>query len=423
MGNVKLLYKTFKVYLLCSTIALIIAAPLFYYAMQKLYLQDIDDALLLYYKEFKYYHLPNFTTDNIASWNKYNRNIKINLFDSTITRDTFLYQNFYDALDNEVEPYRVFKSPVSIQQKPFTFFARIDLVETRDLIINITLVFLVLFILLLGIILIVANRLSGIIWKPFYNTLKKLEQFDLTQQQNFKPEQSNIAEFNSLNNSLVHLIQNNIAVYNQQKTFIENASHELQTPIAIIQSKLDLLMQHRHITEQQYIHLSTLENAIARISRVNKNLLLLAKIDNNQFADKETVNILLIINEIVELLNDFYTAKEITIAVNCLNPLEVSCNKTLAEILFTNLIVNAITYSQSNTNVNIEIANNIVTVSNTGGAPLAADKLFKRFQKASTQSSNNGLGLSIVKEICNRYQWQITYRFMLGKHIFTLQFN
>lgn len=439
MGSVKLLNRTFFVYIVSSIIVLLVAAPIFYFSMVYLYINDIDETLHLYKKEFKHYYLPNFKQSEIESWNKYNRDMKIEPSDIYTNQHTaYFYKDFFDVLDDEKEPYRVMQSPIVIENKPYIFTARISLVETEDLIESIAVVFVVLIGLLLGVLIFVTNRFSKKIWQPFHSTLEKLKSFDLTTRQGISFDKTNIKEFEELNQSLQKLIDKNISVYNQQKTFIENASHELQTPLAILKSKLNLLLQNKNITSEQAELLTAIDLPLARMTRINKNLLLLAKIENKQFSEVETIELTKVINETLELLSDYITTKQIIVDNGSstssgqafAEKLSVVCNKTLLEILVSNLLINSIIHNSENGKINIstsfsadiDFPNKTLTVSNTGKTALNNEKLFERFAVASSQNTNSGLGLAIVKEICNRYQWQISYAFENGFHSFTIKF-
>lgn len=420
MGSVKLLNKTFRIYLLCSIAVLLIAAPIFYFSMERLYMEDTEETLLLYRKEFDHYYLPNFKLSEIENYNRYNRDIKIEPLNSYVSSDTFFLQFYVDSLDNENEPYRVLQTPIFIENKPYTFTARISLVESEDLIESIAIVFVVLIALLLVVLLFVTNRFSKTIWQPFRNSLDKIKAFDLSAQQPISFGETDIKEFEELNQSLQKLTDKNLSVYSQQKTFIENASHELQTPLAVLKSKLNMLLQNKNATSEQAKLLAAIDLTLSRMTRINKNLLLLAKIENKQFSNVENIELTKVINETLELLHDYIATKKIIVVKNLTDKVLVVCNKTLLEILVSNLLINSIIHNTESGKIIIEISNNTLAVSNTGKTTLNSEKLFERFAVSSSQNTNSGLGLAIVKEICNRYKWQISYAFGNGFHSFSI---
>src|SRR5690606_26525908 len=147
------------------------------------------------------------------------------------------------TLNAENEPYRELNLPVSIEGKPYTYSARINLVETEDLMKSIALLFFIIISLLLIGLLLINKRLSLNLWKPFYETLQQIEQFEIDKSNQPKLTDTNIEEFNRLNQSIEKLIERNTSIYHSQREFIENAAHELQTPLAVFQAKIDTLIQ------------------------------------------------------------------------------------------------------------------------------------------------------------------------------------
>ena len=208
----------------------------------------------------------------------------------------------------------------------------------------------------------------------------------------------------------------------QQKEFIENASHELQTPIAIFQSKLDDLMQRPGLTKKEAETIQELESTSKRMARLNKNLLLLSKIDNYQYADVEQVDLAELINNHVAVLKPMARLEHIAMILELEN-LFLEANFTLIEILITNLLHNAIRYSLKNEQVHITLKTRTLTITNTGNKlKMDAGKMMERFKKESTDPASSGLGLAIVKKICERYHYQISYSYENNLHTFRVIF-
>ncbi|MFZ1825410.1 MAG: HAMP domain-containing sensor histidine kinase [Chitinophagales bacterium] len=418
----KLLHKTSTAYLIFSVLVLSVSAPLFYYITERLYLQETDETLILHKNEFFKYSLPTLTIDEIPNWNKYNRNVKIEPFNN-ISKDTLFYTSYFDTLDAENEPYRELNTPVTIQQQPYTYISRINLVETEDLMKSIALLFIaVIFILLAGL-LVITQKLSVTLWKSFYETLKQIEGFEIDKNKQPHFSETGIEEFNRLNQSIEKLIEKNIVIYKSQREFIENAAHELQTPLAVFQAKVDTLIQRSDVTKEQSEILSSLNDNVFRLNRLNKNLLLLSKIDNESYSDKQTVSL----NELIEKHTDFFTeqakAKNITIETKVLEQLDAKSNPVLAEILFNNLFLNAIRHNITDGKILVTLSNHSLTFSNTGQATaLASDKLFNRFSKINPSEQGTGLGLSIVKKIADINNWTIAYSYSNNLHSFSVSF-
>ncbi|MEF9478249.1 HAMP domain-containing sensor histidine kinase [Chryseobacterium sp. 1B4] len=266
------------------------------------------------------------------------------------------------------------------------------------------------------------RKLSSSIWKPFRDTLDQLKTFNLNSQNTIEFPVSDTSEFEELNQSLYKLIERNISTYKAQKEFTENASHELQTPLAIIKNKLDILLQDQDLTEKQYRIAEDINKALTRSSRINKNLLLLAKIDNNQFDRSETILFAQLLHQSIEILEEHFEQKNISAAENISNNVKVNGNSILTEILINNLIINAIRHTSPGGSVSIELNQSFFEVSNSGTEKLSTEALFKRFSKFSADNNGSGLGLSIIQEICRLHQWMISYRFENGLHIFTVKF-
>ena len=270
------------------------------------------------------------------------------------------------------------------------------------------------------------DRRTGSTWPlnvgQIYNTLDRLKAFELDKSEAIPLQETRIVEFNDLNKAIGHLTERSRKVYLNQKEFIENASHELQTPIAIFQSKLDALMQSPHLTQDDAETLMELESVAQRMSRLNKNLLLLSKIDNDQFLAKEPVELSALIENQIRSQKPVAQLHDIGILLT-LTPLELTANKTLIEVLLTNLFHNAIRYSLKGEDIKIAIDDTTLSVSNKGRPlTISFEKMTERFSKESTDPNSTGLGLAIVKKICDSCGYTLTYSFHNMTHTFSIKF-
>ncbi len=420
----RLLNKTLLYYSFFATVILLLSAPFIYWTMEKLYKDDVDEAILLRRDEFETNNRKSLHISDIPVWNQFNRDTRI-LPDTVKTspKDSIIQQVFYDALVPEWEPYRVLYKDVAIEGKPFVLMIRLNLVESDDLIRTIVWIYIgILFVLLLVIFFItlfVSNRL----WKPFYDTLHKIEQFNIELHNAPGFSHTKVTEFSQLNSRLTKLIQHSLQSYVTQKTFTQNASHELQTPLAVFQSKLDLLLQDNSLRKDQVIILHSLYESVSRLTRINKNLLLLAKIENNQFADVSSVRVNDIIKEVIPYFTEQAESKKLTIEMDFKNIISLNANKVLAEIMINNLLLNAIRHNIENGEIIIKLEANSLSIANTGAEKaLDGHTVFERFRKNSTDARSSGLGLAIAKEICDRNSWEISYSFKASVHIFTIAF-
>lgn len=418
----KLLAKTSRYYLIFAVLILIISAPLFYFLTEKIYLDDADEALILRKKEFLQFSVSNLKTADIAVWNRFNRDIKIK--DATdLKKDSLFYTFYYDTLYTENEPYRELNTPVFIEGKPYTYSARINLIENDDVIKNIAFLFFIIISLLLIGLYIVNKKLSQHLWKPFYETLLAIEQFEIDKSNHPQLKDTKIEEFDRLNQSIEKLIKKNTSIYRSQREFIENAAHELQTPLAVFQAKIDTLIQSATFTEAQYKIVSALNDSVARLNRLNKNLLLLSKIENNSYQNNQKINFKEIIEKHFDFFEEQAKAKNICIKTIFEAPTVAESNLILAEILISNLFLNAIKHNKTNGQISILFTNNSIQFSNTGQTEaLVVDKLYNRFSKLNPSQQGNGLGLAIIKKVSDLNNWTITYYFTNNLHTFLVKF-
>lgn len=259
------------------------------------------------------------------------------------------------------------------------------------------------------------------LWRPFDDTLRKAELFNLAQGDIPDFEPTDIKEFDRLNRSLSTLMAKDRDAFRIQKEFSENASHELQTPLAIIRSKLDLLML-QDLTESQMTIVSDLYELTQRMGHLNRNLLLLAKIENAHPASAlDEVDVVAAVRGNMSLYEAMQGGAALRLEDHRSAPdVKVRANAFLLECLVKNLVVNAIRHSQSGAEVVVEVTDAGLVVSNASadGKALDGDSLFCRFHTGFVRSKGNGLGLAIVKAICDFHHWAVGYSFEGGRHVF-----
>ncbi|MEO6000916.1 MAG: HAMP domain-containing sensor histidine kinase [Chitinophagaceae bacterium] len=420
--NKRLLHRTLRAYLLYSLLILIIAAPVFYYATQKLYLKEADDTLLLHKKEFTAYAAHTMNETDIADWNKFNRNRKIAPIGNFL-KDTFYNTTYYDSLDAELEPYRELQARVIIQGKTYAYSGRINLVESEDIIKSIGFLFLaIIFTLLIGLFFI-TKKLSLSLWKPFYKTLEQIESFEIDKTKQPQFSKTEIEEFYRLNTSIERLIDKNTAIHKTQKEFIENAAHELQTPLAVFQAKIDALIQRADITKGQAVILDSLNENVSRLNRLNKNLLLLSKMENDIYGNKQTISITACVQKNIDFFTEQAKAKNLTIRIDSEEDFKITSNSVLADVLISNLFLNSLKHNMEGGQIHVVIEECKLTFSNTGQSiPLTTNKLFNRFSKASPSEQGTGLGLSLIKKIANINNWLVSYNYENNRHSFSISF-
>jgi len=275
----------------------------------------------------------------------------------------------------------------------------------------------------LGVAIVVTMQVvSRRLWTPFDRILEAIEGFSLEDGGIPKLDDGGTAEFARLNRSLVSLMRGCLDSYRQQKEFTENASHELQTPLAVFQSRLDLLMQQPGITERQAETIKELGQTVARLSRLNHNLLLLAKLENHQYGTDETVNIVDLTRRLLPQLEVVADGTAITLHTET-DSLMVRANRPLVESMVSNLVVNAIRHNAPGGDILIRISPRQLSISNTAmGDTLDKAKIFQRFYRPTSQTKGNGLGLAIVKGVCDYHGWRVSYCFEANRHVFSVDF-
>ncbi|AZB17252.1 MAG TPA: HAMP domain-containing sensor histidine kinase [Niabella sp.] len=337
-----------------------------------------------------------------------------------IPKDTVL---FYE-MEGKQLPFKVLTKEYQWKNGSYLVSTYISATETAHLIAKVFVSEAIILLVLLITIVIVSRKSSVRLWQPFFSSINAAEKFDLNRNNELKlPTLTGTTEFDRLNESLNKLVENVNTAYRNQKQFVENASHESQTPLAIIRAKLELLINHPNIDEKEALLLGDITNATNRLSEMNKTLLLLAKIENNQFPETESINVNDVVQEISENCATYIDdCPNMTSTV--IDPIMVTANRTLIEILISNIINNAIVHNNDKKEVSINIQGNKVKIENTGN-PLLVDPevLFERFRKNTYQKNTTGLGLALVKQICQLYGYTIAYNYKNGWHSVEICFS
>lgn len=297
------------------------------------------------------------------------------------------------------------------------------LYESEDLIEALLAAFAGLIVLLVGLLFYTNYRLSRSIWKPFYQTLDLLQHFKISQNESIFFEKSNITEFQTLQDNLFSLTEQVRREYQSLKSFTENASHEFQTPLAIIGSNLELLLQDSNLSENQMQQIGSLIESLGKLSKLNQTLLLLTKIENRQFEVAKNINLSEAIIEKLNLLDVWIQHKNLNLENQLLPNISIKINEYLLDVLLNNLLGNAIKYNTIGGTLHVELNERNLNIKNTGN-PLSmpSEQLFERFKKNSSASDSMGLGLALVKQICDTYGFRISYIYENRWHTLKIDF-
>lgn len=322
------------------------------------------------------------------------------------------------------EDFTILTSRQLIRGRAFLVTVYISSKEYNHLIVKVELAEFIIFVLLLACIVVINRKTFHRLWTPFYSTLGALRSYDI--RRNPGPqlaEVTGIDEFDRMNGALNSLIDHVSQAYNHQKQFTENAAHELQTPLAIIRSKVELLMEGPFLTEDSAQLLGDISDANERLSQMNRNLLLLTRIDNRQFPGKQPISLSHLVDSQASYFREYYNEESIKIGMDISPDVRLTANPALIEILVNNLLRNAYVHNIRDGYVHILLRDDRLVIENSGpvleGDP---ERLFDRFRKGREDSRTTGLGLALVRQICQLYQYDIQYSHHAGIHRLRLSF-
>ncbi len=297
----------------------------------------------------------------------------------------------------------------------------IPTIEKKDLKESILTWNIILFLLLLLSILLITMGVFYRSLKPLYRLLHWLEAYRLGVHCTPLNNPTGITEFRKLNEAVTRHVARSEQTFEQQKQFIGNASHEIQTPLAICQNRLELLMDDEHLTEVQLTELQKTHQTLAHISRLNKSLLLLTKIDNKQFTDTREVDLGTLASSFLSDYQEAYASRKIDVDIQIEAPLSVWMDESLASILITNLLKNAFVHNVDGGKIHIMVSKQLLTISNSApGGELDANRIFERFYQGEKKEGSTGLGLSIAHSICQLYGFHLNYHWAHQEHYFQI---
>lgn len=329
----------------------------------------------------------------------------------------------YNKREQEDETTRQLAFTIKADNVLYVIYVNRSEAETEDLLKLIIMLALGMIGVVLAFNYFVNRRLVNHLWKPFYNTVAGIKNYFVAFGKPMQLPAEPIDEINLLNESLNEMTARIYREYQALKSFTENASHEMQTPLAVIKSKIELLLQNDLLKESEIKNLLAIESASNKLARLYQSLLLLTKIENRQFSTDEMVDVQKVIEDKLTELEDVITSRGLIVHASCHKVL-IALHPHLAEILVNNLLNNAIRYSPPAGAINIELNAGHLRIANTAAAgPLDTGKVFMRFYKTQNGLEGTGLGLAIVKEICNAAGLDISYRFEDNAHIFVIYFD
>ncbi len=415
----KLLAKTSIIYFFSTTLVFLIGGLIFYHNLRKIVdeeatekIYDEKEMIEQFVKENNRIPVSEIMTGDIIYFNQ-----QINQ-----TKESYSDTLIYSKKEDELLPYRTLRFPITVGGKNYRVSISKALFESDDLIETILYSFIGLTLVLLISTLVMNRIVSKRLWKPFFNSIEELNKYKIDKHEPLHFNKTSTVEFKTLNDALAKMTNKISADYNNLKAFTENASHELQTPLSLIMTSAELLLQEKNLSEKQSETILIIQQTARKMSKLNQTLLLLAKIENRQFENKEEINISQLLLSKLELYNELIAHKEITLEQNIQADVLLKIHPILVDVMISNLITNAIRHNFKGGKITVGLEKSKLTICNSGTELRSIEKLFDRFYKENTSSESTGLGLALVKQIVDTTGMKLQYSYKNMQHSFEIHF-
>ena len=406
----KLFSKYNRINVFSTVIIFLLGCIAFSVLLRYVLITQIDEDLKIEKNEIIAYinhnnHLPGI----IEVHDQYTRYKTIS--SSNLQADKIYTHSVYDPVEHEKELRRSINFTINANNTWYLATVSKSLEGTDDLIQTIIGITITLILLMLITTFFINRFVLRRLWQPFYQTLLALQQFNLSETKILQFGYTKIDEFNYLNSILSGAMRKAQQDYKTLKEFTENASHELQTPIAVIQAKLDMLIQNENLSEADSNNIQSAYSALQGLSKLNQSLLLLAKIENHQFEEKINIELQDLIHSRQILFTEQWESRHIKVEADIINA-TIDGNQRLVEILLNNLFSNATRHNIHNGAIFLRLQANQFQITNTGNEQsLDEQRIFTRFYKGNAASARHGIGLSIVQQICKVSGYTCRYEF------------
>ncbi len=279
----------------------------------------------------------------------------------------------------------------------------------------------ILYVVLLVTTIVIAYSVLKYNLKPLEALIQWFEQYAREEQAGEMPVETKVVEFSRLSKVAKRAVERLEAQSEEQRSFLGNMSHELKTPLSVCVGRIELLLDDPDLTEHQATELMKLRRSLMDTVRLNKTLLTVYKVDNNQFPESENVNFRTLVDEVLELFGEIYVSREISVTVDATADFCFSMNMELAKSLVHNLLKNAYVHSEKGSGITVRMGSEGFAISNDGDTPLDETKVFTRFyRQSSDKAGSTGLGLALAGSICRNYGLPIHYSWADSRHIFTV---
>lgn len=331
--------------------------------------------------------------------------------------------DFYIAEKQETEPARVLTSIFHDEQgQYYELQVATPTIDKADLLTSLAMWITILYVVLLIITLFITILIFYGNMRPLYALLQWLDDYKPGAKPKAVPISNEVREFGRLGRALQGAIDRSEELVERQSQFIGNASHELQTPLAIIGNRVEWLLDGGQLSEEQTAELFKIKSTLARAVRLNKTLLLLTKIENGKFSENVKVDVASVVQESVEMYGEIYASRQMQVEVDVSESLEVEMNESLMTTLVSNLIKNMYVHSTEGAEGRVAISGRSLVVENMGEQALDGSRIFDRFYQGPKSKGSMGLGLPLVAAVCRTYSLGVRYEFEGGRHRFIVDF-
>ena len=420
----KLLSYTYRKLALLLFLLMAVWGVLFYYAIIDEVVDETDDTLENYGEILmeSALHDPSIleTEGSLMSFYKFT---PISEEEGRHYRQVFYDATVYIELEDEDEPVRVMCTAFRMPDGQYYELKLMISILERDDMVEAMLWYLgALFLLFLICTSIGIQLVLKGVFRPLHRLLDWLHCIQPGKELPVLDNPTKIREFRQLSDAALDMGNRSYKAYEEQKQFIENASHELQTPLAIVRGKVELLAESEGMTEQQMEQLDEIYATLGRAVKLNKSLLLLSRIENGQYTEMEDVSVDEILDELLPDLMDIYEHKQVRlIRKREEQPFIIRCNHSLAQILVSNLVKNSLLHNREGGELQVLTTPTSLVIKNTGDVPLDGEKLFRRFYHGMDgKKDSTGLGLAIARSIALSSSLKLTYEWQDGMHTFRL---
>ena len=420
----KLLSYTYRKLALLLFLLMAVWGVLFYYAIIDEVVDETDNTLENYGEILmeSALHDPSIleTEGSLMSFYKFT---PISEEEGRHYRQVFYDATVYIELEDEDEPVRVMCTAFRMPDGQYYELKLMISILERDDMVEAMLWYLgALFLLFLICTSIGIQLVLKGVFRPLHRLLDWLHCIQPGKEVPPLDNPTKIREFRQLSDAALDMGNRSYKAYEEQKQFIENASHELQTPLAIVRGKVELLAESEGMTEQQMEQLDEIYATLGRAVKLNKSLLLLSRIENGQYTEMEDVSVDEILDELLPDLMDIYEHKQVRlIRKREEQPFIIRCNHSLAQILVSNLVKNSLLHNREGGELQVLTTPTSLVIKNTGDVPLDGEKLFRRFYHGMDgKKDSTGLGLAIARSIALSSSLKLTYEWQDGMHTFRL---